>query len=344
MMSVERLRLVTKVARLYYEQGLRQPEIARELCISQAMISRLLALAHKEGIVRTSVMAPLGVHGELEDELKARFKLKDSIVADCAGDSGDQVLGALGKAAATYLHATLRPNEVVGISFWSETLLRTIDSMRPKTRPGGGHVVQISGGTGNPTAEAHAVHFTKKVASLLKAEPHFLSTPGVAETPDSISSAYLRQPETEHTTSYFDRLTVALVGIGTMRSDGLLGDKYNVFSGRELEEFEELGDVGDVCLRFFDRRGRRVASPLNDRPTGVTLDQLRQVPRTVGIAGGAAKLEAISGALEGGLINVLVTDRMTAERLVGDASRSGEGSDGGLETVTGFTSSLTSTR
>ena len=344
MMSVERLRLATKVARLYYEQGLRQPEIARELCISQAMVSRLLAVAHKEGIVRTTVMAPLGVYGELEDELKARFRLKDSIVADCDGDSGDQLLGALGSAAATYLHATLRPNEVVGISSLSETLLRTVDSMRPKARPGGGHVVQISGGTGNPMAEAHAVRFTKQVASLLKAEPHFLSTPGAAEGAVSDSSAQLARPATEHTASYFDRLTVALVGIGTLRGAGLFGKECNVFSGRELKEFEELGAVGDVCLRFFDRRGRRVVSPLNDRPPGVTLDQLRQVPRTVGIAGGAAKLEAISGALEGGLINVLVTDRMTAERLVTDTSSSVAGSEGSLNEVTGFSRSLTSTR
>ena len=326
-MSVERLRLVTKVARLYYEQGLRQPDIARELCISQAMVSRLLAVAHKEGIVRTTVMAPLGVHGELEDELKARFKLKDSIVADCAGDSGDQVLGALGQAAASYLHATLRPNEVVGISFWSETLLRTIGSMRPKARPGGGHVVQISGGTGSPAAQAHAARCTKQVASLLKAEAHFLSSPGAPETRGSDLGEHLARPETEHTTSYFNRLTVALVGIGTVRGAGLLGEKRNIFSVGELREFEELGAVGDVCLRFFDRRGRSVASSLNDRPTGVTLDQLRRVPRTVGIAGGAAKLEAISGALAGGLINVLVTDRMTAERLVAGSSSSAGGGD-----------------
>jgi DNA-binding transcriptional regulator LsrR (DeoR family) len=48
----------------------------------------------------------------------------------------------------------------------------------------------------------------------------------------------------------------------------------------------------------------------------VTLAQLRCVPRSVGIAGGASKLQAIRGALAGGWINVLITDRFTAERLV----------------------------
>jgi DNA-binding transcriptional regulator LsrR (DeoR family) len=46
------------------------------------------------------------------------------------------------------------------------------------------------------------------------------------------------------------------------------------------------------------------------------LDQLQRVKRVVGIAGGARKLAAIRGALKGGLINTLITDRFTAERLV----------------------------
>ena len=46
------------------------------------------------------------------------------------------------------------------------------------------------------------------------------------------------------------------------------------------------------------------------------LEQLRRARRSVGIAGGARKYEAILGALNGGLINVLITDRMNAESLV----------------------------
>src|SRR5687767_15095071 len=38
----DRLRLLTKVARLYHEQGVRQPEIATRLHVSQARVSRLL--------------------------------------------------------------------------------------------------------------------------------------------------------------------------------------------------------------------------------------------------------------------------------------------------------------
>lgn len=322
MRSVERLRLMSKVARLYYEHDLRQPEIAKQLSLSQAMVSRLLAAAQKEGIVRTTVMAPAGVYPELEDELERRYDLKDAVIADCAMDTRDQVLRDIGSVAATYLETTLGSDEVVGISSWSETLVRTVGSMQPLRRIGGGHVVQILGGIGNPTAEAHAIRLTEQLASLVNAEPHFLSAPGVTGSPEA-TAAYLAEPLVQKTAAQFERLSVALVGIGALHPSRLLGESGNVFSGDELGELEQLGAVGDVCLRFFDARGCAVASRFDERVIGLSLDELRNVPRSVGVAGTPEKLNAIRGALEGRLINVLVTDHFTAERLVAEPARPG---------------------
>jgi DNA-binding transcriptional regulator LsrR (DeoR family) len=320
MKSVERSRLMSKVARLYYEHGLRQPEIAKQLSLSQAMVSRLLASAQREGIVRTTVMAPAGVYPELEDELERRYELKDAVVADCAVDERDQVLRDVGSAAAAYLETTLGSDEIVGISSWSETLVRTVGSMQPLRRGGGGHVVQILGGIGNPTAEAHAIRLTEQLASLVKAEPHFLSAPGVTGSPEA-TAAYLAEPSVQQTAAHFERLSVALVGIGALHPSRLLGESGNVFAEEELDELEQLGAIGDVCLRFFDEEGCAVASPFDARVIGLSLDELRRVPRSVGVAGTQEKLEAIRGALEGRLINVLVTDHFTAERLVAEPAR-----------------------
>ena len=51
------LRLITKVARMYHERGVRQTDIAGTLHISQARVSRLLKRAAELGIVRTVVAA-----------------------------------------------------------------------------------------------------------------------------------------------------------------------------------------------------------------------------------------------------------------------------------------------
>jgi len=281
------------------------------------MVSRLLSAAQKEGIVRTTVMTPTGVYPELEDELERRYELKDAVIADCAVDTRDQVLRDVGSAAATYLETTLGSDEVVGISSWSETLLRMVGSMQPRRRVGQSRVVQILGGIGNPTAEAHAIRLTEQLATLLRAEPHFLSAPGVTGSPEA-TAAYLAEPSVQETTAHFDQLTVALVGIGALHPSRLLGESGNVFSEEELAELEQFGAAGDICLRFFDRAGHPVISPFNERVVAISLEQLGRVPRSVGIAGTPEKLDAIRGALEGRLINVLITDRFNAERLIAE--------------------------
>ena len=55
------VRLLTKVARMYHERGIRQADIATALNISQAKVSRLLKRAEAPGIVRTTVTVAPGV-------------------------------------------------------------------------------------------------------------------------------------------------------------------------------------------------------------------------------------------------------------------------------------------
>ena len=77
--------------------------------------------------------------------------------------------------------------------------------------------------------------------------------------------------------------------------------------------------MGDVLLRFFDAQGAPVDTPLNQRVISMRPEQLRRVDRSIGVAGGERKFDAIWGALRGGWVNVLVTDYLTARRLVEQA-------------------------
>ena len=114
----------------------------------------------------------------------------------------------------------------------------------------------------------------------------------------------------------FPDITVALVGIGTVQPSPMLARSGNVFSDDELGLVTRAGGVGDICLRFFDDRGRSTKSALDTRVIGLTLEQLQRVPRSVAVAGGERKVTAIKGALTGGLVSHLITDRSTAVRLL----------------------------
>ena len=53
-----------------------------------------------------------------------------------------------------------------------------------------------------------------------------------------------------------------------------------------------------------------------DPVISMSLEEMRLCPRVVALAGGIDKVAAIKGALNGGLIDVLITDRVTAEALL----------------------------
>ena len=76
--------------------------------------------------------------------------------------------------------------------------------------------------------------------------------------------------------------------------------------------------MGDICLRFFDKRGTLIESELNDRVLGISPEQMLRVDRRIGIAGGTRKYAAIRAAVEGKWINVLITDKKTALKLESD--------------------------
>src|SRR5512136_2737103 len=102
MTRIDELRLMTKVARLYYQQELGQREIAAQLDISQASVSRLLRRAEQEHLVRITITPPQGVFAEMETALEQRYKLKEAIIVDCENGEED-LLRDLGPATAYYI-------------------------------------------------------------------------------------------------------------------------------------------------------------------------------------------------------------------------------------------------
>lgn len=317
-MHIDKMRLVVRVARMYYEWGMKQTAIARQLGISQSTVSRMLQEAKRERIIRISVNIPPGICTEIEEELIKRYRLRDAIVVDCGGETDERFIQRqIGAAAAYYLESVLRPNEVIGISSWSATLLALVDALHPVPRRGDVRVVQILGGVGSPSAEVHANRLTTRLADLLGGTPVFLPAPGIVGSPEALQ-AITADPYVRMAMEQFDQVTTALVGIGALEPSKLLADSGNIFSMEELEALREKGAVGDVLLRFFDIDGNPVQTPLDRRVISMRLDQLRRVDRSIGVAGGQRKYDAILGAIRGRWVNVLVTDLSTARHLLED--------------------------
>lgn len=315
MSRLNELRMIARIAQMYHVEQLRQADIAKHLRMSQATVSRMLKRAQDEGLVRTTVVAPSGTYAELETGLRTQYGISEAIVVECSEDRDGAIMARIGEAAAHFLEVTLQPGEVIGVSSWSETILKMVDNIHPMKSGKAKQVVQTLGGMGDPAVQIHANQLTTRLARLTGAEPHLLSAPGVAPSREAklvlLGDSYVRQ-----TMDLFGKVTLAIVGIGAMEPSSMLSRSGNIFTSGELDDVSGAGGVGDIGLRFFDADGQPVKTPMDDRVIGMTLDELAKTGRVMALAGGQSKTAAIRGALRTGAIDLLVTDKFTAERLL----------------------------
>ncbi|MDI2111919.1 sugar-binding transcriptional regulator [Commensalibacter nepenthis] len=314
MTTSDELRFIARVARMYYLDNMKQPDIAKHLYISQATVSRLLKKASKKGIVEISVNTPKDTFLELEEKIKNHFGLSEVIIASCEQDEETQILSRIGQAAAQFFCATMQQDEVIGISSWSESLLSMVNHLNNNFKISAKKIIQIQGGIGSPTVQKHATILSSKLAKITHAEQVLLPAQGIIGSTEA-RTILMADPYVQATLDQFKEITMAVVGIGPISLAKLEADSGNILTPKEMNTITQKKAVGDICLHFYDHKGRPLQTAIDQRIIGITLEQLQKIPRVIGIAGGKVKMDAILGALSGRLVNILITDQFTAIRI-----------------------------
>ena len=127
---------------------------------------------------------------------------------------------------------------------------------------------------------------------------------------------YLSDNHIQEAVGLFSKITIAIVGIGSPTSHTIVARDSSILTALDLNTVLERGAVGDIALRFFDSNGQLIESEVDQRVIGIDLERLKSIPRVIGVAGGPDKVNAIRGALRAGILDVLITDRSTAEALL----------------------------
>lgn len=301
---------------MYYEQDLKQQQIAERLRLSNSKVSRLLSQAREHGIVQISVIAPDSDFSELESELEERFGLKEALVVKVDDRDDDLLKRQLGAAAAEYLHRTVSSGDVIGLT-WGTTLQAMMHVLQPLPI-GVANVVQLLGGVGPPEAEAHAADLSRRLARLLDCKLTLLPAPGIVDSAEA-QQALLADRHVKGALKVFSKLDLAFVGIGALTTNSVLIEG-SIIGEDEVSELRDASAIGDIALRFFDEEGAALETSLCERTIGITLDTLRRTERVIGVSGGAEKVKAIRAALQGRFVSVLITDHRTARSLLSNGS------------------------
>ena len=278
---------MAEVARLYYVRDLTQQQIAERLGVSRFKVLRLLEQARSEGVVRFEIDEPVPVRDDLSRALEERFGLATG------ARRRERRRCARPRRCSP---ASCRPRDVLGVS-WGETLASLVKHLPPAEArcPSCRSAARSRGWCLAPARR----RWRRSTRPGRGGRFHPLQAPAVA---DAACAAPRRSPTTE----IFDRVTVALVGIGA-RTDG----------------------AGHILVHVFDDDGRIVSARAFDP---LSASRSCGARRSSPPRGGRQKRRAVAGALRTGLLDVLVTDarlravRAAMKTAVVTGSRGGIGS------------------
>jgi DNA-binding transcriptional regulator LsrR (DeoR family) len=315
--ALDNSRLLVKVARLYYEEELTQAQIAEQLRISRQKAQRLIRQARTEGIVQIAITPIMGIYSDLEKGLEKHFGLREAVVVETSAYKDQSAVAReVGAGAAEYLLRILRPHDKIVIS-WGGSVLGMVNSLVFGARSDLQDitVIQGLGGLLDPNHEVHATELVRRLAKVLNANAILLPAPGVAGS-KAARDAFLKDQFVSKALNVACNANLAIMGIGAPDPNSILVREGTIVTWAQLSELGQRGAVGDINLRYFDNCGKPIRSDLDDNVIGLSLKQIQEIHHVVGVAGGEPKLAAIRGALEGKLIHALITDHVTAQRLL----------------------------
>lgn len=300
------IRLIVKIAQLYYEQEMTQAQIAQTLGIYRTTISRLLKRGRELGIVSIAINYDYNDSLWLEQQLKLKFGLKEAVVAPQESETG--------LYGAHLVERLLTPGMVVGFG-WGRGVSALVEQLSPSSQPHRLVCVPVVGGpAGKLPSRFHVNTLTYSAASRLKAESHLADFPALLDNA-TIRNGIMQSQHFKTIAEYWQQLDIALVGIGSPAI--CHGANWQAFYGNEhSDDLVAHRVAGDICSRFFDSEGQPVHTTMQEKTLAIELDTLRKARYAIGIAYGEEKYAALLAALRGKHINSLVTDRATAEYLV----------------------------
>ena len=295
--------LATKAAWYYYMEDSTQAQIAEVMGVSRAKVIRLLEEARAQGIVQFSFRKNDSQRVSAEQLLIDRFGLKDAFVIPTPLDSS-AINQSIAQGAAHYGSDHLREDGYLNIGY-GDTVSRMLGFLA-KNREESLNVVSLTGGVS---------YYLPSVGTTAYSMHLFLTPSPLVVSSRQVRDALLDEKSLQDVSTMTEYADMSVVGIGAA-VEGATVLRNGILNEGELTVLKMQGAVGDVLNHFMDKDGNLIQTEIEDRVISTDLDKLRQLKNVVGVAGGKDKVTAIKAVLNGGYLNVLITDSDTAAELL----------------------------
>ena len=310
-----RASLLLEVARMYWDDGLGQTEIARRTGYSRPTISRMLAEARRVGVVTVTVAHPIERLMALEKRLVDAFGLKTARVSEATPGNGSDVGPDVARTAADLLLESCGPHSVIAVS--NGRAVAAVVHHTPERSWPSSTAVAMLGSVGESFNTEDGPDVCRNLSLRLGGRFRSLTVPLVFDSL-ALARAVREEDQVATTLELAARSDIALTGVGTVgTSVSPLLRRW--MTPEVVRECRKRNVVAHVCGHHLDASGRHVHTALCDRTLCLDPERLREIPLVVGVAAGPDKIVAIRAALRGGYLSALVTDEATARAVLKDA-------------------------
>jgi DNA-binding transcriptional regulator LsrR (DeoR family) len=304
--------LCVRAVWLNYGAGLTQAEVAKRLGISSLKVHRLIARANREGVVKISIDGEIADCLRLGEALCRRHGLKYCEVAPDL-DENDLPLRALGLAGSRFLRLALEDGEEASIGIGHGRTLAACVDMLPRMNVPDAKLVSLLGGISHNFA-ATPFDVIHRLADRTRARAYVLPIPFFANSAED-RAVLLAQRGIEAVMAMGVATTLRLVGVGTLEEAAASILSTGMIEAEHFARARGDGGVGEVLGHVFDRDGRLVETEISARTLSMAAADIGR-ERTIAVAGGRSKVEAIRAVLASGLIHGLITDERSAKALL----------------------------
>jgi deoxyribonucleoside regulator len=324
-------RFLRKIAYMYYVDGQTQEDIASMLYCSRQTIGKALQKARERRIVHISVIPEerTGYLRNLSRDLRFTLGLEDLVLVPGRNMEAlppdeviDDINADIAMTAADYLDHLITDHDILAVSGGRMIMRNVVRYLKPSKLLHGLEVVPTIGFVETRPSIGDSNLVAYDIAIAYGAKHIWLPIPAVVETPEQRQQARAL-PLVRNVIQTIERANVIMLGVWPAGPTNDLVKK-GVVLPQQLEALQTFQPVGDVNHWVFDAKGRFINDLLQPPPyylTGLELpylkERVQQKKIKVILVAGASRsyVPVIRALLKTGIINILITDHVTAEYL-----------------------------
>lgn len=307
--SEKKIERMVTAARMYYEEGMSQSQVAKAMGISRPLVSVLLTEAKSCGIVTITINNVESAEQLAAGRLETAFGLRRVLVVADAGPASETDCAVAAAAYGLCFAGELRFSKV-GMG-WGSVLGRMADyaESRGEKDSLSGSVFPLIGGIGASYRGYHTNEIARIISGSTGLVADYLYFPAFFDSESDLETIK-NMDSFRNINREWDDMELAILSFSNYPSSPDLGVEYRF--GSQLSRQKA---VGRVLAHYYDAQGK-VIPPLVDNVMQAGIEQLKRTRHVVAVCSALLRPESLIGALRLDVADTLVLPLSLAEKVL----------------------------